>query len=321
MALSMLELFRVLTSFEPPRVDLREAPWERFADWSIAQGLAPLVAYNLEYKLASSRAPEWVRDRLLSIYQGTANDNVMKLVNFKRSVDELEGRRVALLGSASAAEVLYPHVAFRPVIELRLLVAPAEVAPLANFLRGSQFRPDGGSTDPLRADAVLSDTRTHLFVHGGVVGAASEDEALLARATPLRVYGPSVVRLELEDALVLQALLLARLGFEAPLIELVDLRELVLGAPSVGGPYSRPPAADVVLRRAEAWKAERALFAALGVVERLFPETAAAVARLRPPVSLPVRELLERLVVAPVADLDRTHAFRGEEALRALLAG
>lgn len=321
MSVSMLELFRALSSFEPPRLDLRDAPWERFADWSIAQGLAPLAAYNLEYKLATSRAPEWVRDRLLSIYQGTANDNVMKLVNFKRAIDELEGRRVALLGAATYAEALYPHVAFRPVIDLRLLVPKADLEPFANYLRKSQFRPDDASADPLKADKVLSDTRTLVFLHGGVVGDVAEDDGLLTRAAPLKVYGPSVRRLELEDALLVHALLLARAGFEAPLIELVDLRELVLGAPSVGGPYSRAPDADTVLRRAAAWKAERGLYAALALVERLFPETAQAVARLKPSLSLPVRELLERLVVAPKADLDRTHAFRGEEALRALLAG
>jgi hypothetical protein len=321
MAVSLLELVQVLSSFEPPRTDLRDAPWERFTDWSIAQGLAPLAAYNLEYRLAGARAPEWVRDRLLSIYQGTANDNVMKLVNFKRAVDDLEGRRVVLLGAATFAESLYPHVAFRPVIDLRLFLPRGDIDAFANYLRRSEFRPDAASEDPLKAERILTDTRTFLFLHGALVGDAAEDEGLLTRSTPLKVYGPSVRRLELEDALLLQALLLARAGFEVPLIELVDLRELVLGAPSMGDVYSRPPDAETVLRRAKAWKAERALYTALSLVEALFPHTKAAVAALKPSLSLPVRELLERVVVAPKADLDRTHAFKGEEALRALLAG
>lgn len=321
MVTSMIELVRVLTSFEPPRVDLSAAPWDRFTDWAIAQGLAPLAAYNLEYKLATSKAPEWVRDRLLSIYQGTANDNVMKLVNFKRAVDELEGRRVVLLGAATFAESLYPHVAFRPVIDLRLLLPKADLEPFANYLRKSQFRPASGIDDPFKADRVLTDTRTLVFLHGALVGNPAEDEGLFARATPLKVYGPSLKRLELEDALLLQAVLLARVGFEAPLIELVDLRELVLGAPATGGPWSHPPDADAVLRRAQAWKAERGLYAALALVERLFPETGAAVAPLKPALSLPVREVIDRVVVGPLADLERTVAFRGEEALRALIAG
>ncbi|MEW5742467.1 MAG: nucleotidyltransferase family protein [Myxococcota bacterium] len=321
MAVSLLELFRVLASFEPARVDLKDAPWDRYADWAIAQGLAPLAAYNLEYRLANAGAPEWVRDRLLSIYQGTANDNVMKLVNFKRAVDALEGRRVVLLGAGNFAESLYPHVAFRPVIELRLLLPKADVDAFANFLRKAQFRVADGVGDPHQASRVLTDSRTLLFLHGGLLGDAAEDEGLLARSTPLKVYGPSVRRLELEDALLLQALMLARVGFEAPLIELVDLRELVLGAPSLGGVYSRAPDIEALQRRAKAWGAERGLFAALSLVQRLFPETKDAVTRLLPGLSLPVRELLERLVVEPKADLERTHALRGEEALRALLAG
>ena len=82
MAPSLLDTFRTLASFSPPRASLRGAPWEAYVDWSIAQGLAPLAAYNLEYRLGGGGAPEWVRDRLLSVYQGSLNDTVMMLVNF-----------------------------------------------------------------------------------------------------------------------------------------------------------------------------------------------------------------------------------------------
>ncbi len=128
MAPTLLDLFRLLAAFEPVRQDLSKAPWEAYVDWAIGQGLAPLAAYNLEYRLGNCGAPEWARDRLLSIFQGSANDNVMKLVNFKRSVDDLEGRRIALLGAGSFAESLYPHVAWRPVIDLRLKFGLAEQA-------------------------------------------------------------------------------------------------------------------------------------------------------------------------------------------------
>src|SRR4051812_43134010 len=93
MPTSLQEAFRVLASFEPARVSLREASWEEYVPWAIAQGLAPLAAYNLEYRLAGAGAPQWTRDQLLSIYQGSVNDNVMKLVHFKRTVDALQGRR------------------------------------------------------------------------------------------------------------------------------------------------------------------------------------------------------------------------------------
>lgn len=321
MAASMLDLFRTLTSFSPARLDLRGAPWEPFVNWAVGQGLGPLAGYNLEYRLGAAGAPDWVRHRLLALHQGTANDNVMRLVHLKRAIDELTGRRIVLLGGASFAESLYPHVAFRPVSEVRLLVPPADVEPLANYLRRAEFKPEPEAVDPAGATRVLNDTRTLLLLHAGVLDGGAEDQALLARAVPMKPFGPSAYRLDAEDALLVAVRLMARTGFQVPVLEFLDLRELLLGAPSMGGVYSRPLDASVVAARARAWALERGLWSALKVVERLWPETAAAVAPLLPDLSFPVRQVLERVVVAPVAEVGRTEGLRGEEVLRSLLAG
>ncbi|MCU0695859.1 MAG: nucleotidyltransferase family protein [Myxococcaceae bacterium] len=321
MATSMLELFRVLSSFSPTRVDLKAAPWDAYVEWAIAQGLAPLAAYNLEYRLGLCGAPQWAKDRLLSLYQGTANDNVMKLVNFKRAVDDLEGRRIVLLGAASFAESLYPHVAFRPVIDVRLFVPPGDVEPFVAWLRRAEFKADTTDAPAPSGERVLSDGRTMLYVHGALSKERALDDAMLSRCLPIRFYGPSMYRLDLEDALLVHVMLMARAGFDVPMLEFIDLRELVQGAPSMGGDYSRAPRPDVVLARAGQLGVERALWAALGVVEKLFPETGEAVAKLRPSLMLPTREVLERLVVTPLAQVGRTEAFRGEDTLRQLLAG
>ncbi len=321
MAVSMLELFRTLTSFSPPRTELRDAPWEAFVPWATGQGLASLAAYNLEYRLGSAGSPEWVRHRLLSLYQGMANDNVMKLVNLKRSIDDLEGRKIVLVGAASFAESVYPHVAFRPVIEVRLLVPAADVEPMTAWLRRSEFKVEEGLTDRAGAAKVLSDTRTQIFLHGGFFADKAQNEALMGRTVPMRAFGSSARRLDLEDALLVAVLLMARVGFEVPMLEFIDLRELVLGAPSMGGVYSREVDAAAVLARARDWKIERALWSALGVVEKLWPETEKNVARLRPELSFPVREVLERAVVNPLSEVGRTEGVKGEEVLRSLLAG
>lgn len=321
MAASFETLFRTLTSFEPARTDLSGAPWESFCDWAIAQGLASLAAYNLEYRLGAVGAPTWVRDRWLSLHQGTATDNVMKLVNLKHALAELHGRKIVLLGGASFAESVYPHIAFRPLMDIRLLVAAREVEPLGAWLKRAEFAPIPNANEPGGATCVLSDTRTTLLVHGGLTGDASLDLALLERAEPMRPFGPSVFRLGLEDALVAQALVMARAGFEVPMLEFIDVRELVLGAPSMGGAYSRVAHAERVAQRASEWKAERALWCVLSVVQRLWPETEAAAERLKPSLSLPVREVLERLVVAPMAQLGRTEGLKGASTLRSLLAG
>ncbi|MFO0597330.1 MAG: nucleotidyltransferase family protein [Myxococcaceae bacterium] len=322
--ISLEELFRTLSSFSPTRVDLRDAPWEAYCDWAVAQGLGPLAAYNLEYRLGATRLPDWVQLRLLSLYQGSANDNVMKLVNLKRAIDDLEGRRIVLVGGASFADSLYPHVAFRPVIDVRLAVAPADVEPLETWLRRAEFKPvappDNGPLDPAGATRVLSDTRTTLYLHGALLPSSQAHAAVLARAQPVRAFGPSAYRLDAEDALVLHAVMMARQGFAVPMLEFIDLRELVLGAPSLGGPYSRPLDAGRVAANVSEWGAERATWCALSTVERLWPETAAAIAPLKPSLNLLVRESLERLVVRPCAQIGRTEGLVGEEIVRTLLA-
>ncbi|MFT3709500.1 MAG: nucleotidyltransferase family protein [Archangium sp.] len=318
--MQLIELFRTLTSFSPPRTDLRTAPWDTFCDWAISQGLAPLAAYNLEYRLGAATIPEWVRHRLLSLYQGSANDNVMKLVNLKRAIDDLEGRTIALVGGASFAESLYPHVAFRPVIDVRLAVPPGDVEPLVAWLRRSEFKALE-LTDPCGASKVLSDTRTTIFVHGALVNSPAEHAGILSRSQSMRAFGPSARRLDPEDALLVHCLLIARAGFDVPMLEFIDLRELVLGAPSMGGPYGRTLDAAIVASRAKTWKAERALWGALSVVERLWPETAAAISPLKPDLNVLVRETLERLVVRPAAEIGRTEGLKGEEVVRSLLAG
>ena len=317
----MLELFRTLTSFSPPRTRLADAPWDEFVPWAMGQGLASLAAYNLEYRLGSSGSPEWVRHRLLSLYQGMANDNVMKLVNLKRAIDALEGRKIVLVGAASFAESLYPHVAFRPVIDVRLLVPAADVEPLATWLRRAEFKVEPGLTDRAGAVKVLSDTRTQIFVHGGFFAAAAQNEGVIARSTPMKAFGPSSRRLSLEDALLVTVLLMSRQGFEVPMLEFIDLRELCTGAEAMGGDYSKTIDAEAVKSRAATWKLTRALWCALNVVKKLWPETAPSVARLEPELSFPVREVLERAVVNPLSEVGRTEGLKGEEALRSLLTG
>jgi len=316
---SLLDTFRVLASFSPPRISLRGAPWEEYVDWSIGQGLAPLAAYNLEYRLGGGDAPEWARDRLLSVYQGSLNDNVMKLVNFKRAVDELEGRRIVLLGAASYAESLYPHVAFRPVLDLDLLLPAVDLDGLAGFLGQSEFKPVA-SHPRLR---ILSDGRTQITLHGGLLGPGFEDEdrALLDRALPVRAFGPSFFRLAAEDALLASILEQAHAGYSVPTITFVDLRELILGAPSVQGAYSRPLDLAQVRARAERWRIQRAVYASTRIVAALFPQTAPTVDSLAQDLRPTSRALLDGLVVSPLAQLGRMRETRGAERLRRLLTG
>lgn len=322
MAISLLETFRVLSSFNPPRGSLRDAPWEEYVDWSIAQGLAPLASYNLEYRMPGSRAPEWARDRLLSIYSGSVNDNVMKLVNFKRTVGELEGRKLLVLGGASFADTLYPHVGFRPVLELPLLMRRMDVDAFAGYLAQHEFKPEPGEL-PRGARKVVSDGRTSLFLYADILGEARKEEAqgIFERAQPMRMYGPSVFRPDLEDAVLLVCLEQAREGYQMPWLSYLDLRELVTGAKAMGGVYSRPLDVAALRERARAWRLERALYTSLSLVARLFPETAGALEPVLPDLRRATRELLQRLVIVPASEPGKMSHLRGTERLRRLLTG
>jgi hypothetical protein len=322
MATRLLDTFRVLASFNPQRRSLRDAPWEEYVDWAIAQGLAPLASYNLEFRLAGGDAPEWARDQLLSIYQGSLNDNVMKLVNFKRTVDELEGRKLLLLGGTAFADALYPHVAFRPVLEIQILLRRMDVDGFAGFLAQHDFRPE--PDDPASgAVKVVSDGRTPIYLYADVLGPQrrTELQGIFERARPMKMYGPSMFRPDLEDAVLLVCLEHARQGYQVPWLSFVDLRELVTGATSMGFLYSRPLDVPVLLERAKAWRLERALYTSLSLIGRLFPETVQGLEPALPPLRRATRELLDRLVVQPASEPGKMSHLRGTERLRRLLTG
>jgi hypothetical protein len=318
---SLLDTFRVLASFDPPRGSLRGAPWEQYVDWAIAQGLAPLAAYNLQYRLGGADVPEWVRDRLLAIYQGSANDNVMKLVNFKQMVDDLQGRKLVLFGGGAFADSLYPHVAFRPVTELQLLMKRLDVDGFAGYLSNHEFKPEDATGSG--ATKVVSDGRTLILLYSDVLGPQRREQAagILERAKPMRMYGPSIFRADLEDAVLLVALEHARQGYEVPWLSFLDLRELVTGAKQMGGPYSRPLDVPALLARAAEWRLERALYTSLAIVARLFPDAAPDATAAFPPLRRATRELLDRTVVGAVSTPGAVTALKGMERVRRLLTG
>jgi hypothetical protein len=320
---TLLETFRVLSSFSPRRRALAGAPWDTYVPWAIAHGLAALAAYTLEYRLAGADAPEWARDQLLSVYQGTANDNVMKLVNFKRVVDKLEGRRIVVLGGASFAEALYPHIAFRPVVDISLLVPPADLDGFVGFLAQGQFKPAPKNIRPPGAALSLTDGRTpiHLFSSLFGQGFEAEEEALFQRAVPLRVYGPSFYRLTSEDAVISVCLEHARAGYDVPYISFVDFRELLLGGPALGNGHPRPLDLADLRERTRKLELERSLYASCGIVAELFPDVASTARTVQPPLSRFQRQLLDGVLVHPLGQLGRMRELRGANRLRRLLTG
>lgn len=311
-----------LTRFEGGAPELPAGlDWGLLAEVCERHGLAPIVSYQLEYRWPGRfGAPDWLRERLLASYQGILSDNVFKLVQLKQALS-LEGMpEVVLLGAAAAADAFYPHIAFRPVPELELLVRGRDLARAQGAFAERSFQPIGQTA----TDLLLGDGRLTLRLATALPGlapSAADVEALFARKVPALPYGPRAFRLGPEDAFLSAVAALAREAFQVARVELVDLREMVSrgarGSEGFWDPGGGRPL-DVAALRASARGGElqRALHCALEILAELFPETAAAAADLRPELPARTRALLSRAVVKPALDPRRRSVIRGVQSVR-----
>ena len=226
--------------------------------------------------------------------------------------------RLAELEAAAYVDALYPHVAFRPVPELHLLVRRADFPKLALAGEPLDMRLEGEE----EGATLLTDGRTRVLLHDSLFGEShgAAEKELFERGTDARVFGPRVRRPSIEDALLSHLALIAHRGFVAPLIEYVDLRELVRGAPSQPGVWDRPPDAATVKARAQALSLSRALWCAMQVLAHYFPEVQSEAAALSPELPEDIRAVLEAGVVRPAQKLERTDVSRAAEEARKLLA-
>ena len=75
----LLPAIRALAAFDPPRA-LPPCDLGALARVLTAHGLAPLASYHAEHTALAAGLPDEFREQLLAVYQGTVNDNVLKLV-------------------------------------------------------------------------------------------------------------------------------------------------------------------------------------------------------------------------------------------------
>jgi hypothetical protein len=305
-AVALLDALRAVTAFTPPP-SLPECDLAVLADVLEAHGLAPLASYQLEHSRLGARLPAALREKLLGQYQAVANDNVLRIVSLRAWLKAAAEVPVVLLDAAAYLDWLYPHMAFRPVGDLRVALRREDRAAFARAVEGllaPEGEADGGRT------AVFSDGRLRLVTTEGLWPGAPADGPLFARATPFRAFGPRAARPAKEEALLATVGEQARLGLLAPLLTYVDLRELLrLG----------PDAAHVKARAAELGLS-RALRGASLLVAGWFPEVAAAAEEVRPELGPAERLAVDRAVEA-ARDPARLRHVRGvEEALRLLVA-
>ena len=298
-AVALLDALRALTSFTPPAT-LPDADLSVLGDVLEAHGLAPLASYQLESSRLGAGVPQAFRERLLVSYQGVVNDNVLKLVTLRGVLRTAEDVPVVLLEGAAYVDWLYPHLAFRPVGDLRVAIRPEDRRRLEAAAAGLSVEraEHGGRT------AVLTDGRITIAIQDALWAGGPPEGPLFERSRPYRAFGPMAARPSSEEALLATVAEQAGMGLFAPLVTFVDLRELV-----------RLDGLDPahVLARADALGLSRALFGAVSLVAHFFPDVADAAERVRPALGLAERVAVERVVQA-AKDPSRLRHLRGADA-------
>ncbi|MFL5261641.1 MAG: nucleotidyltransferase family protein [Anaeromyxobacteraceae bacterium] len=309
--MALLDALRALTAFDPPD-ELPACDPVELGDVLDAHGLGAMASYQLESRRIGASAPRSLRERVLPLYQGTVNDNVFRLVTLKGAVREIDVP-VVLLGGAAYVDWLYPHLAFRPIGELRLAVKGDDGARFAQALAAAGFSEvregAGGHT------ATLGDGRIEIAIQEGLVPGAAEAHGLFERSVPFAAMGRSVARPAAEDALLASVADIAAMGLFAPLLLYLDVRELVR-QPELASTATR----DALRARAEAAGLSRALFGALALTRHFYPEVTEAALALSPTLGR-AEQAAVQAIVERAGDPLRLRLPRGADAAaRAVVA-
>ena len=302
--MALLDAIRALTAFDPPPA-LPECDLAELAHVLTAHGLAPLASYQVEHtRLGAGLSPSF-REALLGQYQGVINDNVLKLVGLRGSLRAAPEVPVVLLEAAAYVDWLYPHMAFRPVGDLRIALRGEDGARFAEAVK-DQLTLD--RTEHAGRLAVFTDGRITVTAQEGLWPGGPADARLFDRRTPHRAFGPSAARPSPEDALLAAVGDQAVNGLLTPLITFVDLRQLV--RLRLDAAYVRERAAAVGLARA--------LYGSCRLLSHFFPEVASEAAVLCPELPAAERVAVDRVVDA-ARDPSRLRHLRGTEEVARLV--
>ncbi len=297
----LLDALRAVTELEPP-AELPPCDLGELADVLEAHGLAPLASYQVENRRIGMGLPEAFRERLLALYQGTVNDNVMRLLALRGLLREQEAVPVVLLEAAAYVDWIYPHVGFRPVGEARLAVRAGDAARFAEGAARADFRPL--RTGPGGHTAAFGDGRIEVQIQEGLVAGTGGEEGLFARSRPYRAMGPAAARPSPEDAFLATVADQAELGLHAPLVTFVDLRELLRLGPPLDG--------AAVRERASALGLSRALHGSMALLGHFFPSVAGRAREIPSPIAARERTAVEA-VVDSARDPSKLRHLRGAE--------
>ncbi|HEU4383748.1 MAG TPA: nucleotidyltransferase family protein [Anaeromyxobacteraceae bacterium] len=305
----LLDAIRALCEIDPPH-RLPPCDLGELADVLVAHGLAPMASYHVENRLVGAGLPDAFRERLLTVYQGVVNDNLYRVLSLRSVLREAAGVPAVLLDGAAYADWLYPHLAFRPLGDLRLSVRGEDGARFAEAASRAGFALE--ETGPGGRTATFGDGKIRLAIQEGLWPGAAADPGLFERARPHPAFGKSVARPAPEDALVGAVAGQALLGLYAPLHTFVDLRQLLRLEPGLD--------VALVARRAQVLGLERALYGSMTLLAHFFPDVGERARSLRPALGAAERMAVEAVVESARDPVRLRHLRGAEAAARAVVA-
>ncbi len=307
-------------------------PDPSWADWLRGQGLAAYACHRLRRAGAFDRLPPELAQPLAAAYYRAAADAELHTRELAAVLDALAAARITpiLFKGAALAHLVYPDPACRPMGDLDLWLAAAEMPAAIAALQAAGYRRRVKDTRPIELQAdregeiQLAGVRPGqglIELHYGVFAgewlhrtAAVDTAGLAARAVPVTVAGRPARTLSPEDAVIQLAVHLA-VNHQMAYPGVRGLLDVCLLA------RSRPLDWAAVSRRARAWRVRTAVWQVLSLADALLglPEASPALTALQP--SRLRRRLLARFATpaSVLAGRDITHG-RARFAYQLLLA-
>jgi hypothetical protein len=295
-------------------------PDPAWVDWLAGQGLAAYACYRLRRAGAFDCLPPDLAQPLAAAYYRAAADSELHTRELVAVLDALAAAGITpiLFKGAALAHLVYPDPACRPMGDLDLWLAAAEMPAAVAVLQAAGYRRHGKDTRPLELQAgregEIQLAGAHpgqglVELHYGVFAgewlhrtAAVDSAGLAARAVPVTVVGRPAATLAPEDAVIQLAVHLA-VNHQMAYPGVRALLDVCLVARS--GPLDWA----AVSQRARDWRVRTAVWQVLSLADGLLglPGVSPALAVMQP--SRLRRHLLARFVNpgSILAGRDLTH--------------
>ncbi len=261
-------------------------------------GLLPLLFSEPELppwlERARDEAKGW--QRILDVRARLFHDAIVSLCA------ALGDEPAVLIKGADYAQRLYPSRFLRPMQDIDILVTADRIDAVCERLQDAGLvrqRVFGAARDPAYHERVFFHGRVLVEVHQSFIQRPRhrvDYDAIWRRRMPMEVGGRWVSRLDDVDALTYHALSMSIDQFHTRIIRYVDLGLLL---------RQRDGIALAAAERARDWQAARALYGALSLGCRLFPEfrTADVSAAMTLALPAPTRRFVERWVLPKPSEM------------------